>query len=271
VNQQSPPNGNGSPQAGWLHALRAIRWPLVIVILGLLGVLVALQVARSLREGGHAASEAVRDLGRGAVDIAEAFSSGTITTTFVSAIPSFAPDSGAKLELAVFEAVEILTRTDERRLAWDLIPLGTTTAEIRVPVTYRYHLRLDEPWRLEVEGQNCIVYAPEIRPTLPPAFDSARLERRAESGWLRFDEDEQLEELERGLTAALSQRASDPQHLELVRERCRTAVAEFVRSWLLMEDHWRSDRFTTVTVIFADEMAEPSILPPTVELSGDVP
>ena len=31
-------------------------------------------------------------------------------------------------------------------------------------------------------------------------------------------------------------------------------VAEFVRSWLLMEDHWREDRFRSVTVIFADEM-----------------
>ncbi len=248
--------------------MAAVRWPLVVLLLIVLASLTAIQVGRSVREGGRAAGEAVREIGRGAVDIAESFSSGTITTTFVSAIPSFAPDTGARLELASFEAVEILTRTDERRIAWDLIPLGTTTAEIRVPVTYRYHLRLDEPWRLEVEGQRCIVHAPEIRPTLPPAYDSARLERRAESGWLRFDEDEQLEELERGLTAALSERAADAAHLELVRERCRRTVAEFVRSWLLIEDHWRSDRFTTVTVVFADEVAgEPSLLPPTVELS----
>ena len=168
--------------------------------------------------------------------------------------------------MAAFEAIETLRSSDELRIAWDMIPLGTTTAEIRVPVTYRYHIRLDEPWRLEVSGQNCIVHAPRIRPTLPPAIDTAGLERSSESGWLRFNESDRLEELERGLTAALSERAADEAHLDLVRERCRSSVADFVRSWLLMEDQWRVDGFRTVTVIFADEEEMgPATLPPTVE------
>ncbi len=174
--------------------------------------------------------------------------------------------------MASFEAVEILRSTDERRIAWDLVTLGTTVSEIRVPVTYRYHLSLDEPWHLRVESQRCLVQAPPIRPTLPPAFDTARMEKYSESGWLRFNEDEQMEELERGLTAAFSERAADPRHIAMVRERCRLEVAEFVRSWLLLEDHWREDRFHSVTVVFADETdAEPSILPPTLTLeNGDL-
>jgi hypothetical protein len=39
----------------------------------------------------------------------------------------------------------------------------------------------------------------------------------------------------------------------MVRERCRLELADFVRTWLLSEDHWREDRFRTITVIFADE------------------
>jgi len=79
-----------------------------------------------------------------------------------------------------------------------------------------------------------------------------------------------MENLERGVTAALSERAVDSAHLELVRERCRRRVAEFVRSWLLQEDHWRSDRFRSVTVIFADEAApEPSSISPTLVLVDD--
>jgi hypothetical protein len=195
----------------------------------------------------------VRDLGKSAVTIAAAFRTGTITNTFVSAIPTIAPDSGLRLELASFEAVEILRSTDELRVAWDLIPLGTTVTEIRVPVTYRYHLRLDEPWRLEVEGQICVVHAPPIRPTVPPAIDTGRMEKYSDRGWMRFNEDEQMEELERSITAAVSARAADGTHLELVRERCRLEVAEFVRSWLLVEDHWREDRFRSVIVLFADE------------------
>ena len=265
----TPTNAPGQRPA-WLETLRALRWPAVVLALGLVGYLAVHEMARTAREGGRAATEAVREIGESAVDIAAAFRTGTITNTFVSAIPKFAPDGGVRLEVAAFEAVEILRRTDELRVGWDLVSLGTTVTEIRVPVTYRYNLRLDEPWRLEVEGQACVVHAPRIRPTLPPAIDTGRMEKFSESGWLRFNEDEQMEELEHGITSALSERAADSAHLEIVRERCRREVAEFVRSWLLMEDHWRSDRFRSVTVIFADEaVTEPSSVPSTLVLSGE--
>jgi hypothetical protein len=266
MNDEKPPDPHRQSQ-GWLEVVRALRWPVVILALGLLAYLVVHQIGRTAREGGRAATEVVRELGKGAVDIAAAFKSGTITNTFISAIPSFSPDSGARLELAAFEAVEIFRSTDELRIGWDLIPLGTTVTEIRVPVTYRYHLRFDEPWLLEVEGQSCVVHAPSIRPTLPPAIDTGRMEKYSDRGWLRFNEEEQMEELERSLTAVLSERAADSRHLEMVRERCRLEVAEFVRSWLLIEDHWRDDRFRSVTVIFADETAdEISPQPPTLVL-----
>lgn len=253
-----------------LEILRALRWPAVVLGLGLIAYLAVHEMARTAREGGRAAAKAVGELSRGAVDIAAAFRTGTITKTFISAIPSFAPDNGTRLEVAAFETVEILRITDELRIGWDLVSLGTTASEISVMVTYRYHVRLDEPWRLEVEGQSCVVHAPPIRPTLPPAIDTGRMEKRSEGGWLRFNEDEQMENLERGVTAALSERAVDSSHLELVRERCRRRVAEFVRSWLLQEDHWRSDRFRSVTVIFADEAApEPSSISPTLLLVDD--
>jgi len=262
-----PPETPPEPRAGWLDIVRALRWPAVILTLGLVAYLAVHQVTRTAREGGRAAIGVARDLGKGAVNIAAAFRSGTITNTFISAIPTFAPDSGPRLELAAFEAVETMRTTDELRIAWDLIPLGTTVSEIRVPVTYRYHLRLDEPWRLEVDGQSCLVHAPRIRPTLPPAIHTDRLEKFSDSGWLRFNEDEQMEELERGITPLLSVRAADPAHLEMVREICRREVAEFVRSWLLFEDHWRADGFRSVTVVFADETGvESSTLAPTLVL-----
>jgi hypothetical protein len=247
--------------------IRALRWPLVVVALGLLAYLALVQAARSFREGGRATTEAVRQVGERAVDIAAAFQTGTITRTFIADIPRLAQDSGARLEVAAFEAVETLRTTDERRVAWDLVSLGTTVTEIRVPVTFRYHVRLDEEWRLEVDDQTCVVHAPPIRPTLPPAIHTDGLERRSESGWLRFNEAQQMGELERGLTAALSERAADAVHLDMVRERCRLEVAGFVRSWLLLEDHWREDRFRSVTVFFADETeSEPSSRAPTLVL-----
>jgi len=265
----TPTNAPGQRPA-WLEIVRALRWPAVVLALGLTGYLAVHEMARTAREGSRAATEAVREIGESAVDIAAAFRTGTITSTFISAIPNFVPDGGVRLEVAAFETVEILRRTDELRVGWDLVSLGTTVSEIRVPATYRYHLRLDEPWRLEVDGQACVVHAPRIRSTLPPAIDTGRMEKYSESDWLRFNEDEQMEELERGITATLSERAGDSAHLELVRERCRREVAEFVRSWLLIEDHWRSDRFRSVTVIFADEaVPETSPQPPTLVLSRE--
>jgi hypothetical protein len=258
-----------APARRWTEVARALRWPLVVVALGLLVYLALVQVTRSIREGGRAAVDTVRDLGEGAVDIAAAFKSGNITTTFISSVPRLVPDGGAKLEVAAFEAVETVRTTDELRIAWDRVSLGTTVTEIRVPVTYRYHLRLDDPWRLEVEGHSCIVHAPQIRASQPPAIHTDGLERRSERGWLRFNEDEQMAELERSLTEVLSKRATDAAHLDMVRERARLEVAEFVRSWLLLEDHWRRDRFRSVVVVFADEPVQPSSsLPPTVVLDG---
>ena len=180
------------------------------------------------------------------------------------------PDGAILLELAAFEATETLSRTDDRRIFFDMVPLGSTVSEIRLPVTYRYHIRLDEEWRLTVADGTCVVRAPPIRPTLPPAIHTDHMEKRSESGWLRFNEDEQMESLERSLTPTLEDRAGDADHLELVRDRCRRRVAEFVQSWLLLEDQWGPERFTHVEVIFGDEEdAGPSMRAPSVIEGGD--
>ncbi|MEE8522930.1 MAG: hypothetical protein V3T72_03280, partial [Thermoanaerobaculia bacterium] len=146
-------------------------------------------------------------------------------------------------------------------------PLGTTVTEVRVPVTYRYHLRLSDPWRLEVSEHTCIVYAPEIRPTLPPAIHTEGMQRHLDESWLRFDGAEQMEALEKSITPRLRQMAGDPRHVALVREQSRKTVAEFVRNWLLQEQHWRDDRFRVIKVIFPDEeLEDPELVGPTVLL-----
>ena len=256
--QQTSKREPQSPRrSGWV----AWRWPMVVVVLAVLAFLGVRQVVQVLERAQQAAVEGITGFGEG-------FRTATITTTFTAALPRFAPDDSLKLELAAVEAVETFTRTDDRRIFYDLLPLGTTVSEIRVPVTYRYHLRLDDPWRLEVTDHTCVVHAPPIRPTLPPAIDTARLEKRSSSGWLRFDESDRMDELERELTALLSRRAGDPDTVDLVRETCRRRVAEFVRTWLLAEDQWEADRFRAITVVFADdEPSDPLTRPATLSLA----
>jgi hypothetical protein len=256
------PEGGSAP-ATTRSPFDAWRWPLVVIVLGLLAFVGARQSCRAFKESRDQTIEAV-------AGIADRFATGTITTTFTASIPRLVPDGGTKLELAVIEATETFTRSDDRRILFDMVPLGTTVTEIRVPVTYRYHLRLEDPWRLEVSDHACVVHAPRIQPTLPPAIHTDGLSKHISGSWLRFDEDEQMAELERSLTELLSRRASDPDSIDLVRGTCRRQVADFVRNWLLLEDHWRQDRFRSVTVVFADEeIPEPSSLPPTLLLEAD--
>lgn len=188
-------------------------------------------------------------------EVAERFRTGRITHTFRESLPEIHSTGGDVLELAVVRSDETFQRSDEKRIGWDYISLGTTVAEIRVPVTFRYHVRLSDPWRLATRGQVCLVLAPRIRPSLPPAIHTDGMEKRAESGWARFDGNEQLAELEKSLTPMLNQRGGDAAHINLVREACRRSVAEFVRKWLLREEQWSKDRFTAVIVVFPDEIS----------------
>jgi len=80
--------------------------------------------------------------------VARNFKTGKITHTFRESIPRIASTQGDVLELAVSQSDESFKRSDEKRIGWDYIYWGTTVVEIRVPVTFRYHLRLSDAWRL---------------------------------------------------------------------------------------------------------------------------
>jgi hypothetical protein len=219
-----------------------------VVILAALALYAYLKTMRGMKE-------TVDKVISTAPEIARNFITGNITHTFRESIPQITSTRGDILELAVSRCDETFKRTDEKWAGWGWVYLGTTIVEIRVPVTFRYHLRLSDSWRLAARDQTCLVLAPRIRPSLPPAIHTEEMERRAESGWARFDKNEQLDELERGMTPSLEQRARDAAHLQLVREACRQSVAAFVRKWLMREGQWRSDRFTSIVVLFPDEAA----------------
>ena len=213
----------------------------------------------------------VRTAAETAVDslsgIADRFRTGRITNTFLASIPELTSTGSGNLEVATASARETFTRSDERRILWDWVSLGQTVTEIRADVTYRYYVSFNDPWEIDTSDQTCIVKAPPLRPSLPPAVHTDTIEKRTERGWLRFDADQQMAELEKAITPTLVQYASDPRHLTLVRETARKTVAEFVRRWLLNEDHWRSDRFREIKVVFADEeISDLTSIAPTVHL-----
>lgn len=224
----------------------AVRWPIAFVLVILLAYL-------AYRDFLNTASDAAGTMMTAAGDAAKGLLSGNVTETFLSSIPEFDPDGSGNLEVATLSATETFSRSNEKKILWDHFSLGVTTSEIRVPVTYRYHLRLNDPWEIVIDGSVCIVRAPPVRPSLPPAIHTHRMEKLTQSDWLRFDDSDQMAELERSITPTLTTYAVDERHYGLVKENARRAVEDFVRMWLLREDQWGSERVQAIHVVFPDE------------------
>jgi hypothetical protein len=251
----APPATPAPPDRRWL-------WPATLVVLALVGLAGTWLVLDRMERAARTVAEAPARALDAADRALRGFLRGDVTERFLSSIPTVTSPAAGNLEVAIAENVETLSRTDERFAFWDLVPLGRTTVEVRVPVTWRYHLSLSDPWRVEVEGDVCRVLAPRLRPSLPPAIDTARLERRVESDWTRSDGPARLVELERMLTEALSRRAGDRLHLALVREPARRSVEGFVRRWLLDQRAWGAGGVERVEVRFADEPPRAGDEPP---------
>ena len=187
------------------------------------------------------------------VPATDPFSAQHITRTFVAALPNLTRE--LNLEVATSRQVEFFERTDHHSILG--VSLGTNVARLRLPVTYRYHLRLADPWRLEVQGNHLIVHAPVLRASLPPAIHTDEMEARTERGWCRCAPADPLRELHREVTPLISQWVGNEQHLGLVRETARLQVAEFLRRWLEGETRWGPRSFTAISVRLGGEALPP--------------
>ncbi|HJN89105.1 MAG TPA: hypothetical protein QGG93_02140 [Verrucomicrobiota bacterium] len=235
--------------------IAAWRWPSVIVLLAALGLVAFVYLIKT-------PERMIETAGRGAAGVASAlddaaakFRQGNITETFVSSLPRMESEQGGLLELAKVTATETFRSEDELTydFTWFEIDAGTTTTEIRVPVTYRYHLRMRDVWRLSVTNSVCIVHAPRIYPSQPPAIHTDQMEKSSDEGWARFNVDEQMAKLEKTITPTIRSYAGDERHFDVVRENCRKTVSEFIEDWLLREGQWGDDRLRVVKVYFPGE------------------
>jgi hypothetical protein len=182
-----------------------------------------------------------------------------ITQSFVAAIPRITRQ--LNLEIATSTQTEVFERTEGKTVLWGALDLGTNLVQIHLPVTYRYHACLREPWKLEVRGKVLAVRAPPIRPSLPPAIHTDQTRKLLVRGWGRLPPNDLLEELERQMTPVLCDYAADARHLELVRHPCRLAVADFVQLCLRGQTSWPAHKITALEVQFADEPFSTCTLP----------
>lgn len=245
-----PDSPRRAPQRG--RSWAAWRWPIVVLILAGLACWAFFRTLDRLLVTGERIARAPAELVDGLGRAARGFLSGDVTRHFLSSIPAFDDAGAGRLEVAVATTTETLTRSDEQRAFWDLVSLGTTEVEIRVPVTWRWHVPLDSDWTATVAGGVLEVVAPAPRPSLPPAIHTDGIERRVEASWTRFDAPARLAELDRELTPLLAARARDRRLAGLAREPARRTIARFASLWLAREDSGGRE-VRTVVVRFADE------------------
>lgn len=188
-------------------------------------------------------------------EIASSFFTTEIKTSASDVLLEIGRTHGDVLEVASpTKTLETFSQKDSKFAAWGWMYMGTTTTEIKVPATYRFHIKLSEIKEAKIDQGVLSVVIPEIHPSLPVAFDSAGIEKKAENTWLRFDAQEQLAALEKNITPALNARATGK--VTVVRETARKDVEEFVQNWIVKANPEFVRDIKAVKVLFAGEIPE---------------
>ena len=154
-------------------------------------------------------------------------------------LPEIIPTHGGLLVIARIKGYETFTRTDAEpvRLMFNLIqiPLGITVSEIRTAALYQYQIQLEEKWPIRCAAMRCVVRTAPVELATPVAIYSGETVRKTESGWGRFDKAQNLQALEKELSARLEERGMQPRNRDLGLRDGRETVREFVGTWLRKE------------------------------------
>ncbi|MES1190908.1 MAG: hypothetical protein ABUS47_07505 [Steroidobacter sp.] len=171
--------------------------------------------------------------------------------TVITDAPVVMRTNGGLLEVSTITAPEQFESTKDHTIFG--IPVGTTITHIRVPATYRYHIELAPEWKILLRDKTFVVVAPSVKPSLPVAIDTAKLEAQSFGVWSVFTGHEQIALLQRSITQALADKANSGKYIDMQRESARATVKEFVKKWLITQTQWQSAAGYPVKVFFADE------------------
>ena len=235
----------GRPQhAAW--ALAAAVVAVTLIVAG--GALYVFRSVRSLpAEVAESGRKALSDLR----EVAAAFRTGSITTTFHGDATSVAGTT--RLQFAELRQEEVFERRDAAAVLWGALALPDVVVEARVPVAYTYFLDLDKEWRFKLEEGLVQATVPRVEWNRP-APDVSALRFSVREGSVLRDEQLVLDRLRGELTPLLDRRARE--HVPLVRETGRRKVEAFIETWLVQR--FADGKRYRARVVFADETPSPA-------------
>jgi hypothetical protein len=192
----------------------------------------------------------IADSGRKALsdlrEVAAAFRTGSITTTFRS--DATAVTGATRLQFVELRQEETFERRDAAAVLWGVLALPDVVVEARAPVTYTYYLDLDKEWRFRLERGIVDVIAPAVEWNRPAA-DVSALRFSVREGSVLRDEQIVLDRLRAALTPLLEMRARE--HVPLARETGRRRVEAFVETWLV--ERFADGKQYRARVVFGSE------------------
>jgi hypothetical protein len=225
----------------WAWALAAAVVAVVAIVTG--AALLVLRSARSLPgEIAESGRKALSDLR----DVAAAFRTGTVTTTFHGDATSVVGTT--RLQFAELRQEEVFERRDAAAVLWGALALPDVVVEARAPVAYTYYLDLDKEWRFRLADGVVNVTAPAVEWNRP-APDVSALRFTVREGSVFRDEQLVVDRLRSEMTPLLERRAHD--HVPLIRETGRRKVEAFVETWLVQR--FSDGKAYRAHVVFADE------------------
>jgi len=171
--------------------------------------------------------------------------------TVITDAPVVMRTNGGALEVSTITSPERFESAHDHTILG--VPVGTTVTTIRVPATYRYHIDLAPEWKILLRDRVFVVVAPAVKPSLPVAIDTAKLEAQSLGVWSLFTGQAQLSDLQRSITQALADKANSNAYIHMQREAARATVKEFVAKWLITQEPWKSAATYPIKVFFADE------------------
>lgn len=230
---------------------RRFSWPHALTIIAIAAVVAGAFLLKSLLEVPRDVAESGRKILGDIQKIAEAFQTGTVTTTFVSYATEV--NGSNYLQFATLKQVEIFERKDRRTALWGKLDLPDVVVQARAPVEYTYYLDLNGEWQMRLENHSVVVIAPRIEFNTP-AVDASAIRYEVREGSVFRNEQRVLDQLQAGLMRMSRERARD--NIELVRELGRRKTEEFVRNWLV-QSFSDGDAYH-VEVRFADEVDVPA-------------
>ena len=172
---------------------------------------------------------------------------------------------GGTLEVSQLRATETLDEEITHTLLG--IPVGKTVPRIRVPAVYRYHIELAPEWRLVRRQGTFELAVPQIAPTLPVAVDFKGMEKDVSGTWvlIPLTQTQDLELLERRISALLEAKARSAMYLSLQREAACRTVAEFAAKWVVGQTQYQRVRPEDMRVHFEGDApgrhCEPNLRP----------